>query len=271
MEQYMVMAQELVTNFGVKFVTALAIFIIGRWVARMFSKGVTRLMDKNNVDTTLVRFVSNLIYFALLTVVILAALGQLGIQTTSFVAIIGAAGLAIGLALQGSLSNFASGVLLILFRPFKVDDLVDAGGALGVIQEISIFTTTLLTVDNKTVIVPNSKMTADNITNYTTAGKIRVDLVFGVGYSDDIDKTKSVIMDELTKHPKTMQDPAPFVGLVELADSSVNFAARPYCDPAHYWDVYFDLMESVKKRLDAEGLNIPFPQRDVHVYQHKVD
>ncbi len=226
-------------------------------------------MTKGKVDPTLISFLGHMIYIALLTFVVLAALGQLGIQTTSFIAVIGAAGLAVGLALQGSLSNFAAGVLMIIFRPFKVGDLIEAAGVLGTVEEILIFTTQVKTPDNKTVIIPNSKLTSDNITNYTAKPERRLDMVFGVSYSDDIDKVKIVISDVLSQDDRILASPAPTIGLLEMGDSSINFAVRPWVRPADYWDVLFNINETMKKRFDDEGISIPFPQRDVHIFEQK--
>jgi small conductance mechanosensitive channel len=206
---------------------------------------------------------------ALLTFVILAALGMLGIQTTSFIAVLGAAGLAIGLALQGSLANFAAGVLMIIFRPFKVGDYIEGAGTAGVVEEMQIFTTMLATPDNKTVIIPNAKLSADNIVNYSTKGTRRADMVFGIGYDDDIDKARDIIAKILSDDERVMEDPAVQIAVSELADSSVNFVTRAWVKSGDYWGVVFETTEAVKKRFDAEGISIPFPQRDVHVYEHK--
>ncbi len=260
---------DVATLYGLKIIYALLIFVIGRWVARILKNLVQKLMVKSKVEITLVSFVGNITYVALLAFVILASLGQLGIQTTSFIAVLGAAGLAVGLALQGSLSNFAAGVLMIIFQPFKVGDKIEGAGIIGVVEEIQLFTTQLSTPDNKTIIVPNSKLTSDNITNYSMKGALRVDLVIGIGYGDDIDKFKSVILDELSKDSRILKDPSIFIGLLELGDSSVNFVVRPWVNTSDYWDVYFDSMENIKKRMDAEGLSIPFPQRDVHLYKYE--
>ena len=236
----------------------------------MFLRNLTRkLMTRGNVDVTLVSFVSNLIYVALLAFVIIAALGQLGIQTTSFIAILGAAGLAVGLALQGSLANFAAGVLMIIFRPFQVGDFIEGGGVAGTVEEIQIFTTQLMTPDNKTIIIPNAKMTEGNITNYSKKGTRRVDLTFDIGYGDDIDRARNLIKDEISKDQRILPQPAPQIVVTELAESSVKFGVRPWVISGDYWDVYCDLTENIKKRFDAEGITIPFPQRDVHVYDHK--
>ena len=257
------------TDFGVKILAALAIFIIGRWVIKYLKNLILRAMEKREVDPTLTKFVANLAYVALLTFVIIAALGMLGIQTTSFIAVLGAAGLAIGLALQGSLSNFAAGVLMIIFRPFKVGDFIEGAGVTGVVEEIQIFTTKLATPDNKTIIIPNAKLTADNIVNFTTKGTRRADMVFGIGYDADIDKARDIITDILSNDQRVLKDPPLQVAVSELADSSVNFVTRAWVNAGDYWGVVFDTTEAVKKRFDAEGISIPFPQRDVHLYEHK--
>ncbi|MGD8942538.1 MAG: mechanosensitive ion channel, partial [Desulfobacterales bacterium] len=252
-----------------KILAALAVFIIGRWVVKYVRRLILRIMEKREVDPTLTKFVTNLIYFALLTFVIVAALGMLGIQTTSFIAVLGAAGLAVGLALQGSLSNFAAGVLMIIFRPFKVGDLIEAAGATGVVEEVQIFTTQLLTPDNKTIIIPNAQITSDTITNYTTKGTRRADMVIGIGYEDDIDKARAIISDVLSQDERILKEPATQIAVSELADSSVNFTVRPWVKAQDYWGVIFDATETIKKRFDAEEISIPYPQRDVHVYEHK--
>jgi small conductance mechanosensitive channel len=259
----------LLTLYGLKVIAAIAVFIVGRWIAKMLTTLIEKVMNKRRVDPTIVSFVANLIYIALLVFVVLAALGQLGIQTTSFIAVIGAAGLAIGLALQGSLANFAAGFLMIIFRPFKVGDFIEGAGVAGTVEAIQIFTTQLLTPDNKTIIIPNAGLTAGNITNYSAKGTRRVDLVIGIGYGDDVDHAKKVISDVLAKEERILKDPAPKIMLIELADSSVNFAVRPWVAANDYWGVYSTLTENIKKSFDAEGISIPFPQRDVHVYQHK--
>jgi small conductance mechanosensitive channel len=262
---------ELLPVYGFKFAAAIAVFVIGRWIAKALTKLVQRLMERSKVDPTLVKFAGSVTYIALFTFVILAALAQVGIQTTSFIAVLGAAGLAIGLALQGSLSNFAAGFLMILFRPFKVGDFIEGAGVAGTVEEIQIFTTTVMTPDNKTVIIPNAKLTGDNIVNYTKKGTRRVDMVFGIGYGEDIDKARQVIRDIVSKDARILKDPAPVIAVSELADSSVNFVVRPWSKADDYWNVYFDVTEKVKKALDAEGINIPFPQRDVHIYEHKAE
>jgi small conductance mechanosensitive channel len=260
---------ELLTVWGLRVVAAVIIFIVGRWVAKGVSNFIKKLMTRSKTDETLVSFVGNLSYVALLAFVIIAALNQLGIQTASFIAVLAAAGLAIGLALQGSLSNFAAGVLMIIFKPFKVGDFVEGGGVAGTVEEIQIFTTQLKTPDNKTVIVPNSKIAGDNIINYTAKGTRRVDFIFGISYDDDIDNARRIIKEIIAQDERVLKDPAPMVAVSELADSSVNFTARAWTSADDYWSFYFDTTEKVKKQFDAEGVSIPFPQRDIHVYEHK--
>jgi small conductance mechanosensitive channel len=269
MEELIAKIYELITVFGVKILAAVAVFIIGRWVAKLMRRIVDKVIGKRSVDPTIGKFVANLTYIALLTFFILAALGLLGIQTTSFIAVIGAAGLAIGLALQGSLANFAAGFLLIIFRPYKVGDYIEGGGTAGTVEAIQLFTTQLASPDNKTIIVPNSKMTGDNIVNYSAKGTRRVDMVFGIGYEDDIDKARNIITEILSQDERILKDPPTNIAVSELADSSVNFIARPWVNAADYWNVYFETTEKVKKRFDAQGISIPYPQRDVHVYEHK--
>ena len=259
--------QDLVTRFGLNIIAAIVVFVTGRWVAKISRRLVRRLMSNSNVDPTLNSFVATLAYYSVITFAVIAALNRLGIQTASLIAILGAAGLAVGLALQGSLSNFAAGVLIIIFRPFNVGDLIEAADVLGTVQEIQLFTTDLLTLDNKRVTVPNSNLTGGNIINYTVTGKLRVDTVIGVAYDANIDHVKRVISEVLNADPAVLKDPEPTVAVLELADSSVNFAVRPWAKPEDYWTVYFNTYENVKKRLDAEGISIPFPQRDVHLFQ----
>lgn len=260
---------ELMTAYGLKVIAAIAIFVIGRWIAKIFRSVANKVMRNRNVDETIGAFVRNFIYYVLLTFFVLAAINQLGVQTTSFIAIIGAAGLAVGLALQGSLSNFASGFLLIIFRPFKIGDYIECAGAAGTVEKIQIFTTQLLSPDNKTVIIPNARITADNIVNYSTQGTRRCDLTFGIGYQDDIDTAKKILEELIAADERILKDPAPKIAVSALADSSVNFVVRPWVNSTDYWNVYCDLTEQVKKRFDAEGVTIPFPQRDIHVYEHK--
>jgi small conductance mechanosensitive channel len=267
LEKIQIMAVE----YGAKILGALLVLIIGMWVAKLIKKGIIKLMEKRDVDPTLTSFCASLLYAAMQIFVIVAALEKLNIKTTSFVAILGAAGLAVGLALQGSLANFAAGVLMIIFKPFKVGDFIEAGGATGAVIDIGIFTTVLNTPDNKKVIIPNAGVTGGNITNFNANGSRRVDLVAGIGYGDDIDKAKSVLDGILAADNRILKDPAPTVAVVEMADSSVNLVVRPWVNGADYWGVYFDVTEAIKKRFDEESISIPFPQRDVHLYEHKSD
>jgi len=266
MDEFLNTLRDIFTRFGLKIVAAVVILIIGRWVAGLLRRVVQKMLTKRSLDATLVSFVGNLVFIGLMVFVILAGLGQFGIQTTSFIAVVGAAGLAIGLALQGALANFAAGVLMLIFRPFKEGNFIDAGGAAGVVEDITIFTTQLRTPDNKTVIVPNAKVTGDNITNYSAKDRRRVDLVIGVSYSDDMQKVKTTLEKVLASDERILEDPAPTIGVLELADSSVNFAVRPWCKTADYWPVYFDITEAIKRRFDEAGISIPFPQQDVHMY-----
>lgn len=260
--------QELLAFYGLKILAAIIIFVVGRWIAKALKNMIKRMMTKGNVDEILVSFVGNLTYIALLAFVIIAALNQLGIQTTSFIAIIGAAGLAIGLALQGSLANFAAGVLMIIFRPFKVGDYIEGAGVAGAVEKVHIFTTQLKTPDNKTIIIPNAKIMGDNITNYSAKDTRRVDMVIGVGYGDDLKKVREILEDILANDHRILKDPAPTIGVLELGDNSVNFAVRPWVKREDYWGAYFDVTETVKRRFDEEGISIPYPQRDVHLYEY---
>lgn len=265
METVVTKLQELLAEYGLRVVGAILIVVIGRWVAIAIKKIIAKLMEKSKVEQTLVSFVTSLVYMAMMAFIIIAALNRLGIQTASFVAVLAAAGLAIGLALQGSLANFAAGVLMIIFKPFKVGDAIDAAGTFGIVEEISIFTTQLKTPDNKVIIVPNAKLTSDNITNFSAKDQRRVDLVAGVSYSDDLDKVKKVLEDILAADERVLEDPAATIAVSELGESSVNFVVRPWVNSADYWDVYFGVTTAIKKRFDEEGISIPFPQRDVHI------
>jgi small conductance mechanosensitive channel len=267
-DQVMVLVQEQGTDIGMKLAASIAIFLIGRWLAHLVIKMVRKALAKTDMEDTLEKFLCNILNVILMLVVVIATIGALGVETTSLLAVLGAAGLAIGLALQGSLSNFASGVLIVAFRPYKVGDFIEGGGVSGTVDEVQIFTTVLKTPDNKKVIVPNSQIMDSTITNYSAHETRRVDLVVGCGYGDDIDKVYSVLKDIIDRDDRILSEPAPSIALNTLGDSSVNFNVRPWVNKADYWDVYNDVTEQVKRRFDQEGLNIPFPQRDVHVYQH---
>lgn len=262
---YLDMAIDFAYDYGFKLIGALLIFLVGKWIARRIQNIAVKLMRKNNVDETLVSFIQSLIYIMLMIVVVLASISVLGIETTSFVAILGAAGLAVGLALQGTLGNVGSGVLLISFRPFKVGDFVTVGGETGTVAGISIFATTLHTLDNKVIIVPNSAVSAGNITNFSARETRRIDLKFGIGYGDDLKLAKSTLEEIMQADDRVLSDPAPFVGVSELGDSSVNFVFRPWVRSEDYWDVYFEMMEKVKLTFDAKGISIPYPQMDIHL------
>ncbi|MGA8205895.1 MAG: mechanosensitive ion channel domain-containing protein [Woeseiaceae bacterium] len=254
-------------DFGIRVVTAIAIFYIGRLIVSLLTRGLRKLMEKQEVDKTLETFVCNLVRVALLAFVVVAAINSLGVQTASFIAVLGAAGLAVGLALQGSLSNFAAGVLIVMFRPYKVGDWIEAAGVSGSVLEVQILTTAMKTGDNKRVIVPNSQIMGSIITNYSAHDTRRVDLVVGVSYADDLDKVRETLQSIVAADDRILDDPAVTIAVSELADSSVNFVVRPWVRTADYWTVLFDLTETIKKRFDAEGISIPFPQRDVHIYQ----
>jgi len=261
--------QTFLVTYGPGFIGAILILIIGKWVAGIVARLTEKLMLKSKVEKTLASFTRNIVNAALLVFVVIAALNKLGMQTTSFIAVIGAAGLAIGLALQGSLSNFAAGVMLIIFKPFKVGDFIIAGGTMGSVVEIGIFTTTLNAPDNRKEIVPNSKVTGDNITNFSDIKNRRIDLVFGISYNDDMKKAKDILMKVVTSDPRVLKDPKPVVAVSELGDSSGNLVCRPWVKPTDYWDVYFATVENGKAELEKAGITIPFPQRDVHLYEEK--
>ncbi len=250
--------------WGLKILFAVAIFVIGKWIAKWLTNVSKKLMSKANVDETLTSFVVSLVYVLLMVFVILAALSKLGINTTSFIAILGAAGLAVGLALQGTLANIGAAVLIIIFKPFKIGDFVEAGGAVGTVEEINMFSTIFKTGDNKVVIVPNSAVIGGKITNYSAKETRRVDWVFGIGYEDDLKLAKNVLGDIINKDERVLKEPAPLVAVSELADSSVNFTVRAWVKSADYWGVYFDVMEKVKLTFDEKGISIPYPQLDVH-------
>ncbi len=262
------LSMDLVTELGLKLASAVLIFVIGRWVAKAILRVAKGVMARAELEETLSRFLGNLLYVVLMTIVIITTINQLGIQTTSLLAVLGAAGLAVGLALQGSLANFAAGVLIVAFRPYKVGDYIEAGGTAGTVEAVQIFTTVLKSPDNRRIIVPNAQMTAGTITNYSANDTRRIDLVAGVSYADDLDKVRRILRAIVAADSRVLAEPAPTIAVSELADSSVNFVVRPWVSSADYWAVYFDLTEQIKKRFDEEGVSIPFPQRDVHVYQH---
>ncbi len=252
-----------------KIMAAIAIFIIGRWLSGKLTNLLSHVLEKNKVEQTLINFLKNIAYYSLLVVVIIAALNQLGINTTSFLAIVGAAGLAIGLALKDSLSNFSSGVMLILFRPFKIGDAITAAGVTGAVKEIGIFCTELATPDNQKIIVPNSAIMGDVITNITANDTRRIDLTIGIAYTDSIALAKEVLEKILAQEARLLNTPAPTIAVAELADSSINLVVRPWVNTGDYWTVRFDLTEKIKVGFDEAGLNFPFPQQDVHLFVEK--
>jgi len=264
-EELTMKGYELGLEYAPKLMLAIITLIIGLWIISGISKLMTRSLESSGVDPTLIPFLNSLFSWILKLLLFISVASMIGIATTSFIAVLGAAGLAIGLALQGSLANFAGGVLVMIFKPYKVGDLIESDGHLGVVKEVQIFNTVLVSPHNKRIIIPNGAASNGSIINYTVEGRIRVDLTVGVAYNEDIDKTKNVLKKVLEQHDKIMVEPAPFVGVLELADSSVNFAVRPFCKPEHYWDVYFDINEQMKKELDNNNISIPFPQRDVHM------
>ena len=261
------MITDLALAWGVKIIAAGLVFLVGKWIASRIAKVIVSLLEKQEIDVTLTRFLRNIIYYALMAAVIVAAAGQLGINTASFLTIIGAAGLAVGLALKDSLANFASGVLLILFRPFKVGDFVEIAGESGSVQEITIFNTILHTPDNKLKIIPNGKISNDTITNVNANPTRRVDLVIGISYDDDIKAAHQLLKEIVAGVDRVLDEPETTIAVSELADSSVNFVVRPWVNTEDYWDVKFDLTEKIKLRFDEAGISIPYPQQDVHLHQ----
>lgn len=259
---------DLAVTYGIKIIIAAIILVVGIYIAKWLKKLVVKVMAKKDMDVAVTGFVSSLAYYALLAFVVITALSQVGVQTASFVAVLGAAGLAIGLALQGSLSNFAAGVLILIFKPFRLGDFVEIAGVQGSVSNIQVFTTELLTPDNKSVIVPNSQAMNGTITNYSSRDTRRIDLEVGIGYSDDIDKAKTVLNSIISDNPKVLPQPECTIAVLALADSSVNFAVRPWVKTSDYWDVFFELNETIKKRFDEENISIPFPQQDINIYHN---
>jgi small conductance mechanosensitive channel len=256
---------EFVATYWLQVLAAVVIFFVGRWLAKLISNLVAKAMIKSKVDPTLTSFVQHLCHIALLAFVVIAALKKLGVPMTEFTVVVGAAGLAIGFALQGSLANFAAGVMLIIFKPFKVGDFVELAGKMGTVKEIQIFNTILNSPDNVRIIVPNNQVTGSDIKNFTVNGTRRIDLVIGVSYEDDLKKTQKVIEEVISSDERVLKEPAYKIAVSELADSSVNFVVRPWVNTADYWSVRFDLIERIKLALDKNGITIPFPQHDIHM------
>ncbi|EJE8557446.1 small-conductance mechanosensitive channel MscS [Vibrio vulnificus] len=268
-ETWLTNNSDLLIQYGVNIISAIVILFIGNIIVKAVANSVSKVLNKKEMDKAVVEFIHGLVRYLLFVIVLIAALGRVGVETASVVAVIGAAGLAVGLALQGSLSNFAAGVLIVAFRPFKSGDYVEIGGVAGSVEAIQIFQTVLKTPDNKMVVVPNSGVIGGAITNYSRHATRRVDLMIGVSYKSDLKKTKQVIRETLEKDTRILKDPDMTIGVVALADSSVNFVVRPWCKTEDYWAVYFDSMLAIKEALDANGIEIPFPQMDVHL--NKVD
>ena len=256
----------LLTGWAVKIILALVIYVAGKWVARRVTALLRKLMNARAVDATLVNFLGNIVYAVLLVAVIMAALDKLGFPVTSLLAVVGAAGLAVGLALKDSLGNFAAGVMLVLFRPFSKGDFIEAAGVSGTVDDVQIFSTILTTPDNKQITIPNGQVYSGTITNYTRKDKRRLDMVFGVSYDDDLKTAKEVLTRVCTGHPKVLAEPAFNIFVLSLGDNSVNFAVRPWAKTEDYWTVWGDVMEQGKAELEKAGCSIPYPQRDVHLH-----
>lgn len=264
---YIEQAPNLLMKYGGKFLLAIIVLVIGLWIAKVIVNAVARSMEKRNTDPSLRPFLKSLLSTLLKVLVVISVMSLVGIPMTSFIAILGAAGLAVGLALSGTLQNFAGGVMLLIFKPFEKGDFIEAQGFMGTVSEIQIFNTILKTVDNKTIIIPNGGLSTGPMTNFSTEPTRRVDFSFGIGYNDDIDKAKSVIDGLIKSDTRIFKDPAPFIAVGELADSSVNLTVRVWGSAGDYWGIHFDMIEKVKKSFDKEGISIPFPQTDVHLFQ----
>ncbi|MEE4198721.1 MAG: mechanosensitive ion channel domain-containing protein [Bacteroidales bacterium] len=256
-------------EYGPKLIGGILVLIFGLWISRIITKGVGKALTRGNIDSSLIPFIKNLTSVILKILVVITVMGMIGIQMTSFIAILGAAGLAIGMALSGTLQNFAGGVIILIFKPFKVGDFIEAQGYMGTVKEISIFTTRLNTVDKKLIIIPNGPLSTGSLTNFSAEPQRRVDWTFGIAYGDDIGNFKKAIQDFIAEDSRILKDPAPFIGLTELADSSVNFAVRVWVNSPDYWDVFYQMNEKVYQRFGDYKLNIPFPQMDVHLHNNQ--
>ncbi len=259
-------AIELIMAYAPKLLLAIITLFIGLWIIRVVTNITRKTLEKSKTDATLIPFITSILSWALKLLLFISVASMIGIATTSFIAVLGAAGLAVGLALQGSLANFAGGFLIIIFRPYNVGDLVEAQGHLGVVKEVQIFNTILITPDNKRIIIPNGAMSNGSITNYSAEGRLRVDMVIGIAYEADISKAKTLLSGMLAEDAKVLKTPAPAIAVSELADSSVNLVVRPWCNASDYWGVYFNTMENAKKVLEENGISIPFPQQDIHIF-----
>ena len=261
---------QIAADFGLRVLYAVLIIVIGRWVVKLLLKIIKAALEKTTVEENVRIFAVNLLNTLLMVIIFIAAINQLGIETTSIIAMLGAAGLAIGLSLQGSLANFAAGILIVIFKPYKVGDYIEAGSAAGTVLDIQIFSTVLKTPDNKIVIVPNGTIMKDSVVNYTDQATRRVDIVASCGYEDDIDKVKEILKDILNQEDRILAEPEPRIAVSELADNSVNFIVRPWVNSSDVLSVKYSILEQIKKRFDAEGISIPYPQRDVHIYNHDI-
>lgn len=262
-------AVDFIWAVGPNLLLAIVVLLVGLWIIKLLTRGTQKALSKAEIDPSLSRFMLSLINLGLKVLLLISVAGMVGIATTSFVAVLGAIGLAVGFALQGSLANFAGGVLILLFKPFKVDEVIEAQGFLGKVYAIQIFNTVLKTFDNKTIIIPNGALSNGSIMNFSTEKQRRVDMTFGIGYGDDIKKAKEILTDLISNDPRVLKEPEPMIVVSELGESSVNFAVRAWVEAADYWSLYFDMQEKVKMTFDEKGISIPFPQRDVHVYQAK--
>jgi small conductance mechanosensitive channel len=258
---------DVVITFGPRLIGAIITLIIGWWIIKIIQRSLRKGFEKRKMEPSLRGFLNSMIGILLKILLLISVIGMIGVQMTSFIAILGAAGLAVGMALSGTLQNFAGGVIILLFKPFKVGDYIEAQGHAGSVNEIQIFNTILKTPDNKTIIIPNGGLSTGSMINYSTEPQRRVDFVFGIGYGDDVDKARAVIQKLIDEDDRILKDPEQFIGVSELADSSVNFVVRVWAEASNYWGIYFDMHEKVYKAFDKEGLNIPFPQMDVHVHK----
>ena len=259
---------DIAVEYGPKLIGAILVLIIGSWIIKIIMKGFSKMLDKRNIDDSLKPFSRSIFSILLRIMLIISVLGMVGIQMTSFIAILGAAGLAVGMALSGTLQNFAGGVMILLFKPFRVGDFIEAQGYIGTVKEIQIFVTILTTLDNKTIIIPNGGLSNSSLTNYSVEPLRRVDWTFGIGYGDSVKKARKVIAKLAAEDDRILKEPELFIGLAELADSSVNFAVRAWVKSEDYWGVFFDMNEKVYNTFDNEGLNIPYPQMDVHLHKN---
>ena len=266
-QQAMDSAVPFVTTYGMRIIGAVLILIVGRIVSNILGSRVKKALIRAKVETSLIGFLVSLTKIAVVVFSVIAALSKFGVETTSFVAVLGAVGFAIGFALQGSLSNFAAGVMILVFKPIKVGDLVETSGYLGIVDDIGLFVTVMNTLDNRRIIIPNGKLTSDVINNVNANGLRRVDMKAGISYGDDMNLAKRLCMEVLEKHPHVLAEPAPAVAISEMGDSSVNLVVRPWVHPDYYWDVHFDVTQGIKEAFDANGITIPFPQQDVHLHQ----